>query len=231
MVTTALRYLVVALLLGLVAVALLVAGRLERHLAQADQELATLNLARAARTYDQVADTLAVTGRIPWLLRDTRDEVAARQAAVRYWRGDYAPLVADYTSPDSPSIAGNLDLQFVVANADYRSVQRPDSSREVALGTLDHAIGVYRRLLDGNEAHLEAAFNYELMVRLRNRIAAGDDVPAFRRPTVPGNQGENPEEEEMMEDVQIYVPRDSLIDPNDTEDPTIGEGAPIRRRG
>ena len=156
--------------------------------------------------------------------------MAARQAAVRYWRGDYAPLVAEHTSADSPSIAGNLDLQFVVANADYRSVQRPDPSRETALGTLDHAIGVYRRLLEGNEAHLDTAFNYEVMVRLRNRIAAGDEVPEYRRPTIPGNQGDNPEEEEM-DDVQIYVPADSVIDPNRTDDPTIGSAGQIRKRG
>ncbi len=230
MVKTALRYLVVAILLAIASVVLLVASRLERRVAQADQEMATLNLSRAARAYDEVADSLAVIGRLPWLLPGTRDEVAVRQAAVRYWRGDYAPLVAEYTSADSPSIAGNLDLQFVVANADYRSVQQPDSSREIALGTLDHAIGVYRRLLEGNEAHLETAFNYEVMVRLRNRIAGGDEVPVFRRPTVPGNQGESPEDAEM-EDIQIYVPSDSVIDPNETDDPTIGTGTRIRKRG
>ena len=223
MVRTALRYLIAAILLGGVAVTLLQAARLERRVAQADQEMATLNLSRAAQEYDEVADSLAVIGRLPWL-RGMQDEVTVRQAAVRYWHGDYVSLVADYTSADS------LDLQFVVANADYRSVQRPDSSRELALGTLDHAIGVYRRLLEGNEAHLEAAFNYEVMVRLRNRIAGGDEVPAFRRPTAPGNQGDNLEEEEM-DDVQIYVPSDSLIDRNETDDPTIGTGAKIRKRG
>ena len=223
MVRTALRYLIAAILLGGVAVTLLQAARLERRVAQADQEMTTLNLSRAAQEYDEVADSLAVIGRLPWL-RGMQDEVTVRQAAVRYWHGDYVSLVADYTSADS------LDLQFVVANADYRSVQRPDSSRELALGTLDHAIGVYRRLLEGNEAHLEAAFNYEVMVRLRNRIAGGDEVPAFRRPTAPGNQGDNLEEEEM-DDVQIYVPSDSLIDRNETDDPTIGTGAKIRKRG
>jgi hypothetical protein len=230
MLKTALRYLIVAIVLGLAAAALLVAGRLERRLAEADQEMATLNLARAGRAYDALADSLAATGRIPWLLDNVRDEVAVRQATVRYWRGDYAPLVVDYTSPDSPSIASNLDLQFVVANADYRSVQRPDPNRDLALGTLDHAIGVYRRLLDGNEPHIETAFNYELMISMRNRIVAGDDVPPYRRPTAPGNEGENLEEEEM-EDVQIYVPSDSMLIPNDTEEPTIGTGATIRKRG
>ena len=230
MVRTLLKYLIAALLLGTLAMTLLLAARLQRRVALADRQLATLNLSGAERTYDEVADSLSVSGRIPWLLRGTRDEVAVRRAAVRYWRGDYAPLVSDYTSADSPSMAGNFDLQFVVANADYRSVQRPGSSREIALGTLDHAIEVYRRLLEGNEGHLEAAFNYELMVRLRNRIAAGDAIPEFRRPTVQGNQGDNPEEAEM-EDVQIYIPRESVLDPDDTDDPTIGEGAPIRKRG
>ena len=230
MVRTLLKYLIAELLCGAVAVTLLQVARLERRVAQADQAMATLNLSRAAEAYDDIAVSLAVIGRLPWLLGGTRDAVAVRQAAVRYWRGDYATLVADYTSADSPSIAGNLDLQFVVANADYRWVQRPDANREIALGTLDHAIGVYRRLLEGNEAHLDTAFNYEAMVRLRNRIAAGDEVPTFRPPTVPGNQGENPEEAEM-EDVQIYVPSDSMIDPNETEDPTIGTGAQIRKRG
>ena len=230
MVRTALRYVVVAILLAIAGVALLVASRLERRVARADQEMATMNLSRAARAYDAVTESLAAFGRLPWLLRGTRDEVAARRAAVRYWRGDYAPLVAEYTSADSASIAGNVDLQFVVANADYRSVQHPGASREVALGTLDHAIGVYRRLLEGNEAHPDTAFNYEVMVRLRNRIAGGDEVPPFRRPTVPGIPGEHPEEA-AMEDVQIYVPSDSLIDPNETEDPTIGTGTQIRKRG
>jgi len=224
------RYLIVAILLGATAVTLLVGGRLERRLALADQDMAMLNLSRAGRAYDAVADSLAATARLPWLLAETRADVAVRQAAVRYWRGEYAPLVADYTSPDSPSIADNLDLQFVVANADYRAVRRPEATRELALGALDHAIGVYRRLLEGNEAHLEAAFNYELMIRLRNQIVAGDAVPPYRQPTAPGAEGDMPEETEM-DDVQIYVPSNTVIDPFDTDDPTIGAGAPIRKRG
>ena len=230
MVRTAVRYLIVTLLLASVAVAFLVRSQLERRIANADRNLATLNLARAAEQYDALAGSLAATGRLPWLLRNSRNAVAARQAAVRYWDGDYTPIVAHYASADSPSIADNPDLEFVVANADYLSAQRPNSSRDLALGTLDHAIGVYRRFLEANDGHLDAAFNYELVVRLRNQIAAGGALPAFRRPAVPGNQGDDPEEAEM-EDVQIYVPRDRLVDPEDTDDPTIGEGAPIRKRG
>lgn len=230
MLRTLLSHLLVAVVLGTAAAVLLLAGRLERQLATADQSMAMLTLDDAAERYDAVAARLAPFDRLPWLLRGTRDAVAARQAAVRYWRGEYRGLVEDYSQPDSPSTVGNVDLQFVVANADYRSVQQPGTNRDLALGTLDHAIGVYRRVLEGDTPHRDTAFNYELMVRLRNEIAAGDAVPEFRRPTVPGNPGDM-EEEEDMEDVQIYVPRDSVIDPDESEDPTIGEGAPIRKRG
>jgi len=230
MIRTLFGYLLLAAALALAAVVLLTAGRMERQLAEADQAMAMVNLGDAARRYETVAAALGPFERIPWVLRGTRDTVVARRAAVAYWRGRYGELVDAYTQPDSPSRAGNIDLQFVVANADYRSVQQPGTNRDLALGTLDHAIGVYRRLLEGDDAHEDAAFNYELMVRLRNEIAAGDEVPEFSRPNVPGNPGD-PMEDEEMEDVQIYVPRDSLIDPDESEDPTIGEGAPIRRRG
>lgn len=230
MIRTLFGYLLLAAALALAAVVLRTAGRMERQLAEADQAMAMVNLGDAARRYETVAAALGPFERIPWVLRGTRDTVVARQAAVAYWRGRYRELVDAYTQPNSPNMAGNIDLQFVVANADYRSVQQPGTNRDLALGTLDHAIGVYRRLLEGDDAHEDAAFNYELMVRLRNEIAAGDEVPEFSRPNVPGNPGD-PMEEEEMEDVQIYVPRDSLIDPDESEDPTIGEGAPIRRRG
>ena len=223
-------YLTCAILTAIVAMSLLFSGRLERRIALADREMATLNLSSAAREYDKVAVSISRTERLPWLLRDKSDEVAVKRAAVRYWLGDYAPLVVDYTSVDSPNITNNLDLQFVIANADYRSVQRPDSNAEIALGALDHATGVYRRLLEGNGTHLGAAFNYELMVRLRNQVAEGGEIPAFRSPTVPGNQGQNTEEAEM-EDVQIYVPQDNAVERNEADDPTIGEGTPIRKRG
>ena len=152
MIATTLRYLIVATLLSGVAVVLLAAGRLDRRLAAADRAVATLDLTEAERAYTEIANSLTLTERLPWVLRGTRETLAARRAALQYWRGNYETLVAAYTRPDSPSMANNIDLQFVVANADYRSAQQPGANRELALGTIDHAIGVYRRLLEGNDA-------------------------------------------------------------------------------
>ncbi len=225
-----LSYVVGALALGAVTLGLLAAAGIERELAAADRALSTLELNRAARGYADVQRRLGWTTSVPWLFEGTRAQLTARQAAVRYWRGEYGGLVGDYTGTDSPSMAGNLSLQLIVANADYLAVRRPGAGREAALGALDHAVGVYRRLLEANESDRDAAYNYELVLRLRAEIAGGDEVPPFSPPTVPGAAGENPEEAEM-EDVQIYVPQESIFDPDETEDPTVGEGAPIRRRG
>ena len=228
---TALRYLVPALLLAGAALALLAGSRLERRLAAADRALATLDLAGAAAGYDGVAASLATTARIPGLLGGLRDTVAVKQAAVRYWRGDYLPVVTFYDSPDSPSIAGNADLQLLVANARYRAGQRPDASRDMALGALDRAIGVYRRVIEGNDANVDAAFNYELMVRLRARIAArrtgagGGSGPACR-----ATKGRT-RRRRTWRTSRSTCRRDRFVEPEETEDPTIGESAPIRRRG
>jgi len=230
MVRTLARYLTGAALLAVVAAGLLAAAGIERQLAQADVALSTLDLNQAARSYASVDRRLDWSAPVPWLFESTRAELAARKAAVRYWRGEYGSLVADYTAADSLSVAGNLPLQLVVANADYLTLRRPNAGREAALGALDHAVGVYRRLLEANEGARDAAYNYELVLRLRAEIAGGDEVPEFSSPTIPGAAGENPEEAEM-EDVQIYVPQESIFDPEETEDPTVGEGAPIRRRG
>ena len=89
MMKTAVRYLTVALLLTGVSIAFLFRSQLERQIVDADRNLATLNLARATQQYDAIASSLTPISRLPWLLRDTRNTIAARQAAVRYWRGDY----------------------------------------------------------------------------------------------------------------------------------------------
>ena len=127
MVRTLARYLTGAALLAVVAAGLLAAAGIERQLAQADVALSTLDLNQAARSYASVDRRLDWSAPVPWLFESTRAELAARKAAVRYWRGEYGSLVADYTAADSLSVAGNLPLQLVVANADYLTLRRPNA--------------------------------------------------------------------------------------------------------
>ncbi len=228
---TVLMHLVAAVLFGVVAGLFLAGGRVERRLAAAQRDLATLNVAASARTYEEIAPYLDYAERIPWMWNDLRHDIQARRAAIRYWRSEYDSLVADYRDLNSPDARNNLALQFIVANAAYRASQRVEPDRQEVLGALDRAIAVYFRVLQNSVGHLDAAFNYEYVIRLRDDIASGGELPEGRRDqNILGREGDQPEDAEM-EEIIIYVPLGMDETPEMEEEPTMGEGRPIRRRG
>src|SRR4029079_19836707 len=82
----------VTIVLGLFGAAALGVARLEGHIADAQQELATLK-------YDAAKDSLAEAAKyadhsrwVPFLGRDERQEIRARNAALQSWKKDYATL-------------------------------------------------------------------------------------------------------------------------------------------
>ena len=226
--TAAFKYLITASLLGGTAAAVAAAGRFDRRIADAQQQIATFDLDDAEAAYADLERSLDVAGAVPWLFGATRADVTARRAALRYWRGDHAGLLADYAE-SSPEAAGNLALQFVLANAAARAALDPDADREQVLRALDGAIDVYRGVLQDSPGHLDAAYNYEYLLRLRADLASGADVPAPRR-SQHGREGEAPEHGEL-EEIEIYVPVQRDVDPEIDESPTLGAGGRIRKRG
>ena len=228
---TVVKHLVAAVLFGVVAGLFLAGGRVERRVAAAQRDLATLNVTTPARTYEEIAPYLDYAERIPWMWSDLRDEIRARRAAIRYWRSEYDSLVADYRDLNSPDARNNLALQFIVANAAYRASQRVEPDRQEVLRALDRAIAVYFRVLQNGVGHLDAAFNYEYVIRLRDDIASGGELPEGRRDqNILGREGDQPEDAKM-EEIIIYVPLEMDEAPEMEAEPTIGEGQPIRRRG
>ena len=223
------QYLVTALILGAVAAAVAAAGRLDRRVAQTEQQIATFAFDDAEAAYGELERSLDVTGAVPWLFGGTRADVEARQAALRYWRGDYAGLLADYTDATAPDVTGNLSLQFILANAAARAALDPEADREQVLRALDGAIDVYLGVLQESPSHLDAAYNYEYLLRLRADLASGAEMPAPRR-SRHGREGEAPEDGEL-EEIEIYVPVQRDVDPEMDESPTLGAGERIRRRG
>lgn len=225
---SAFQYLVAALILGGVAAAVAAAGRVDRRVARAQQQIATFALDDADAAYVELERSLDVAGTVPWLFGDTRSDVAARRAALRYWRGDYTGLLADYADA-SADVTGNLPLQFVLANAAARAALDPEADREQVLRALDGAIDVYLGVLQESPGHLDAAYNYEYLLRLRADLAAGAELPAPRR-SQHGREGEAPEDGQL-EEIEIYVPVQRDVDPEIDESPTLGAGDRIRKRG
>lgn len=225
----AFQYLVAALILAGIAAAVAAAGRLDRRVARAEQQIATFAFDDADAAYGELERSLDVAGTMPWLFGGTRADVESRRAALRYWRGDYAGLLADYTDVSSPDVTGNLSLQFILANAAARAALDPDADREQVLRALDGAIDVYLGVLQESPGHLDAAYNYEYLLRLRADIASGAEIPAPPS-SQHGREGEAPEDGEL-EEMEIYVPVQRDVDPEMDESPTLGAGDRIRRRG
>ena len=224
-----LNYLIVAGLFGAVALGLFVASGIDQRVARAQQQISTIELVRPESAYADLESYLAVADLLPWLFGDTRAAVTARRAALRYWRGEYTGLLTDYSDSTDLEMSGNLELQFVLANAAYRAGLERRSDTAGALQALDGAIGVYLGVLQDSPDHQDAAYNYEYLLRLRADIASGGEIPVSTQ-TPHGLEGEAPEDSDR-EEIKIYVPVQRDVDPEMDESPTLGAGGRIQKRG
>ena len=222
------HYVVAAVTFGVAAALLLAGGLVERRIAAAQRALATLDVAEAERAYARIAGTVDYAVMMPGLFRGLRDDLATRRAAVRYWRSDYEALVAEHADTNDPDARMQPDLPFLLANAGYRAARDRVADRQDRVDTLTRAIAGYRRILENNPEHLDAAFNFEYLVRLREDIARGEDFPAGSLPDLHGREGAPPPEADL-EEIQIYIPLEEETEPDDDGRPTIGQ--PIQKRG
>ena len=169
---------------------------------------------------------------MPWFLADTKRSVEARRAAVSYWRGEHAALVNEYPDIGQPEIRSNLSLQLILSSAYLRVGETSaNGDRQAMLGALDQAIGIYLNVLQNTQGDRDAAFAYEYLVRLRDTLVAGDELPIRRAPVPFGRQGDTADMDmDNVNETKVYVPSD-MFDREAAEDPTLGSDAPIRRRG
>ncbi len=230
---TGVSYVLTALLLAAMGVAAYGASQVDRGVARAQQRMATLDLRAPAAAYAGLLDDLDAAGPLAWLFGAGRADLETRRAAVRYWQGDYAGLLADYAGGNAGAGGDNLSLQFIVANAATRAaldtLDPEAADREATLRALDGAIDVYLGVLQRSPDHGDAAYNYEYLLRLRADLASGAEIPL--NPNNPhGREGEAPEDVQM-EEIRIYVPVQRDVDPEIDESPTLGAGGRIRRRG
>ena len=104
-------------------------------------------------------------------LHASRDPGAAGDA--RYWQGDYGDLVELAAKPAQGEEPADPELQLLAANAAYRVAQRGPQDKTTVLKNLDAAIRDYLEALRAGNERPDAAFNYELAVRIREELANG----------------------------------------------------------
>lgn len=223
-------------LLVLVGIAALTAGRFERRMAIAEEDMAVLDFADPQADYAALEEQLAG---MPLVSERPLREIRRRRAMLQYWQADYADLVEVARTANDAEDPASIDpeMRVLAANALYRVAQRGPQDRATLMKNLDAAIRAYNEALRAGVARPDVAYNYELAVRLRTEIGAGkrkmltdpktEDIQS--EPNMHGDPGEPPKEMKV-EQFQIRIPMDPR-EIKQSQEQAAGTGAPRRKRG
>ena len=220
----------------LVGIAALTAGRFERRMAIAEEDMAVLDFADPQADYAALEEQLAG---MPLVSERPLREIRRRRAMLQYWQADYADLVEVARTANDADDPASIDpeMRVLAANALYRVAQRGPQDRATLMKNLDAAIRAYNEALRAGVARPDVAYNYELAVRMRTEIGAGkrkvltdpktEDIQS--EPNMHGDPGEPPKEMKV-EQFQIRIPMDPR-EIKQSQEQAAGTGAPRRKRG
>ena len=223
-------------LLLLIGAAALMAGRFERRMAIAQEDMAVLDFADPMADYAALEQDVAA---LPLVSQRPLREIHRRRAMLQYWQSDYADLVEVVRTASKTEDADSVDpeMRVLAANALYRVAQRGPQDRPTLLKNLDAAIRAYDEALRSGVARPDVAFNYELAVRMRDEVGAGkrkaltapktDDAESD--PNMHGDPGEPPKDMKV-EQFQIRIPMDPK-EIKQSQEQAAGTGAARRKRG
>ncbi len=221
---------VAAVVLALAGAVCLSAGRLERDLARAQEDIVAGRYDAPQTTFDSAERYLEYGSHLPWIGSAPLNELRARRAAVRYWQRQYDGVVPQQNDPIGAVAPDNVDLQLVVANAVYRTGQAQATDRPSMLRALDAGINAYAAVLKNADRQEDAAYNYEYLVRLRDEVDKGKRKPggeaAMKGPE--GATGSPPTIDSHMSDFKIYIPLESQ---ERQENGAAGKAGPLKRKG
>jgi hypothetical protein len=195
---------IVAVAAGFVS---LTAARLQRNMADAEEQIATRQYDRARDSLDAAERYLAYGRWLPGIGGESLREVRARKAALQYWQGEYQAVLPAQAEPVAGVDETNVDLQLVVANAAFRVGLTGEKDRTATVQALSEAAGGYLTVLKNDIWHEDAAHNYEYVVRLRDEVAKGRRPPAGQ-PDQGADLGESgaPSPATTLKGFEIYIP-------------------------
>ena len=170
-------YLILAVVLVLAGWALLVAAGLDRDLATAQEHVAAQKYDDVEPTYETAEKYYDYASHVPGIGDGPANDIRTRHATLHYWQKDYAAVIPQQNDPVGSVRQDNPDLQLVVANAVYRTNQSKMKDKESTIAALDQSILTYVTVLKNAPRNEDAAFNFELLVRLRDEIDKGKRKP------------------------------------------------------
>lgn len=210
-------------------------SRLAARVADAKQDIATLN----HDNIDTLSPARALSDYLPGQRRHLSDDIRIAKARVAYWLGRYGAVAADTTAGDA-----DAEILLAAANAAFREAQRDPGTGPAAVQRFDGVLQAYASALKAAPRSADAAYNYEFVARVRDQVARapigkatkigpitpatpmrGGDLPLG--PTIHGAPGAPPPDAKM-EDLQMIAP----MEYGDREaQPLATPGAKRERKG
>ena len=224
-------YVVAAIVVAFLGGVLLTASRLDRSLAESQENLVTQKYTESLATFDTAERYYGYASRLPWIGSAPLNDVRARRATTQYWQRQYAAIVPQGTEPVSTVDENNIALQMVVANAVFRIGQAGSKNKQSTLDALDTSINAYLTVLKNTPRHENAAYNYEYLVRLRQEVEKGRRKPGEGEgEDGPEGRGGGPTPEQgNMNDFKIYIPLES--EELQQGSGSSGKAAPTEKKG
>jgi hypothetical protein len=215
---------------------LLFAGMFERRMAIAQEDMAVFDFVDPAADYAKLEEQISG---VPFVSETAVKGIRLRRATLQYWQGDYADLieVARQAASNDNADAIDPELRVLAANALYRVAQRGPQDRATLLKNLDATVRAYNEALRAGVTRQDVAYNYELVVRLREEVGAGKrkTLPNISTeetetdPNMHGDPGEPPKDMKV-EQFQIRIPMDPK-EIKQSQEQAAGTGAARRKRG
>ena len=232
--------LVAAIVLAVIGAGFWVAGQTERRLADVHNELATLQYAAVTTDSEDVEQQLGVARRVPQVGAAAMTDLRDVRATADYWRGGYASITPE-KDVNGAVTETDPDILFLSANATFRASQA-DGDRATGLRRLDTVVKNYADVLRNSPGHVDAAYNYEYAIRVRDSLvkarpapsksakllakpAHESDLPAG--PTLHGRPGGPPAATDMAQ-FKIVIPKRGE---ERKENPEAGKGGVKVRKG
>src|SRR5256885_13263913 len=224
-------YLLTAIALAVLGSALLVAAALDRDLAAAQEHVVAQKYGDVEPAYETAEKYYDYASHLPGVGDGPANEIRTKHATLHYWQKDYAAVIPQQSDPVGAVPQDNSDLQLVVANAVYRANQSKMKDKESTIAALDQSILTYVTVLKNAPKNEDAAYNFELLVRLRDEIDKGKRKPGPAEMVLKGPDGAAgapPTIDSSMSDFKIYIPLES----QERQDQGVaGKAAAGKRKG
>ena len=172
-----------------VGAALWVSGRMQRRGVEAQRSFLMMQYAPPLEAYAALERSTRFVPEIGAIAR-WRARLRTQGAASQYWLGRYPELTAAGQQPTSDASGTATDAPghlLIIANAAYRQAAG-ELNEQMPPERFDGIARLYLDALEGDAELIDAAYNYEFVVRLRNQLAR--ERTARRRPR-PGDAGDS----------------------------------------